>query len=343
MGNREGGTATATAADESTYVKIKPDVISWRDITIGESQFQSMAMKEDAEHYGWSDVDTHLMKNSEWGAVAYLCYSVFGSVPQINGNGKSGTNNWYDFHTGAGPKATDNEERYENWSEETYGYNTALGQLASTTGNVYGIYDMSGGAWERVAAYYDNGNESLSTYGKSSNHGESETQYFTLVDGKATIKPEYVDYWEAYEVSTEEKSNSIEVGEEQLTREQLWNASKNSTEAENKRHDLTEETWNNLAEKKGIGMNEVAGSWGYRGLVNGTTIGWKTDPTSTREENGKAWNGDYVTIGGADLPFLFRGGTIVDEIGAGVLRSGVPYGGVRNDTAFRPVLVLQNT
>ncbi|MCI5678101.1 MAG: hypothetical protein SOT41_05175, partial [Candidatus Faecisoma sp.] len=29
-------------------------------------------------------------------------------------------------------------------------YNTANGMLSSTTGNIYGVYDMSGGAWERV-------------------------------------------------------------------------------------------------------------------------------------------------------------------------------------------------
>jgi len=34
-----------------------------------------------------------------------------------------------------------------------YEYNTKGGTQASTTGNVYGIYDMAGGAWEYVAGY----------------------------------------------------------------------------------------------------------------------------------------------------------------------------------------------
>ncbi len=34
-------------------------------------------------------------------------------------------------------------------------YNTPVGYLASTTGNISGIYDMSGGAWEYVAGYKD--------------------------------------------------------------------------------------------------------------------------------------------------------------------------------------------
>jgi hypothetical protein len=37
--------------------------------------------------------------------------------------------------------------------------------LASTTGNIYGIYDMNGGANEYVAAYLNNGNSVLSTNG----------------------------------------------------------------------------------------------------------------------------------------------------------------------------------
>ena len=35
----------------------------------------------------------------------------------------------------------------------TFRYNTEEGKNASTTGNVYGVYDMAGGAWEYVAGY----------------------------------------------------------------------------------------------------------------------------------------------------------------------------------------------
>ena len=44
-------------------------------------------------------------------------------------------------------------------------YNTTNGMKASTTGNVTGIYDMSQGTSEYVAAYVNNGNENLNTYG----------------------------------------------------------------------------------------------------------------------------------------------------------------------------------
>ena len=49
----------------------------------------------------------------------------------------------------------------------------------STTGTVYGAYDMSGGAWEYVAAYVDNGDSNLTSYGSS------------LVNGDAKVKNVY--------------------------------------------------------------------------------------------------------------------------------------------------------
>ena len=52
-------------------------------------------------------------------------------------------------------------------------YNTTTGAKASTTGNIYGIYDMSGGALERAAAYYSEGS---TTYTEGSSYGLSMTQ-----------------------------------------------------------------------------------------------------------------------------------------------------------------------
>jgi formylglycine-generating enzyme required for sulfatase activity len=38
---------------------------------------------------------------------------------------------------------------------------------ASTTGNIYGIYDMNGCSWEYTAAYINNGNANITTYASS--------------------------------------------------------------------------------------------------------------------------------------------------------------------------------
>lgn len=106
------------------------------------------------------------MKNSEWGAVAYLTYSVYGR----NGN-ELGVNQCTSYYTGGGPGIGDSSiyNSAYTFSESTfssdYAYNTAQGQLASTTGNIYGIYDMSGGAYEHTASYVDGNTTNLEKYG----------------------------------------------------------------------------------------------------------------------------------------------------------------------------------
>ena len=105
------------------------------------------------------------------------------------------------------------------------------------------------------------------------------------------------------------------------------------------RHKLTEETWNKLAKKKGIGMNEVAGNWGYRGL-EGTTMSWKANPSSSNVGYGQAWNDDYVLIGSSTTSLLNRGDGYSDKTHAGVLYSSA-NGGVKVDSdGFRPVLAF---
>ena len=179
-----GVNAQENAPDGTTHIQIKPGATSWRYIKIGDLQYRSSGMSNDTANYGLTNttVDTHLIKNSEWGAAAYLSYSKYGQVPQINGAGKLGTpGHLYDLTTGAGPVANGDETRYETYTEGTHGYNTTLGKLASTTGNVYGIYDMSGGAWEYTAGYLDNGHAYIDTYGNGG------TTYFTGRSARRSI------------------------------------------------------------------------------------------------------------------------------------------------------------
>ena len=133
-----------------------PNVSSWRNQNIGTEY--SIAINAT---YGYtvSNANTdgirsfmysHMMKNSEWGAVAYLAHSRFGR------NGKEiDKNNSRDYITGNGGGSTGASAA----SGITHAYNTVKGVKASTTGNVYGIYDMSGGTQELVALFNskDNG------------------------------------------------------------------------------------------------------------------------------------------------------------------------------------------
>lgn len=123
--------------------------------------FTASRNMETNSRYGWGTsgvgIDTHLMKNTEWGAIAYLSSSSYGKTGEIwiNPNSNSITGQ---AGTSASATATTSTYAYNNLN---YGIN------ASTTGNTYGVYDMSGGANEYLAAFLNNGNSSLTTYGSS--------------------------------------------------------------------------------------------------------------------------------------------------------------------------------
>ncbi len=123
---------------------------------------------------------SHMVNNNDWGAATYLSASKYGAGyngVQINAN-SAGYRNGDTFGatygtTGCGPQVSGNTDRYYDYSgtlgtqsacysgDIQRAYNGTLGQLASTTNNPTGIYDMSGGGSEYVAASYsDNLNNS---------------------------------------------------------------------------------------------------------------------------------------------------------------------------------------
>ena len=139
----------------------------------------SKALTESGNIYGLSSssTDSHLIKNSEWGAVAYLAQSKYGLNETYiyinNANLNNTTKSVYAVTGCAG--ATKNADAVSTTITElnnrtasgVYVWTQKSGTKASTTGTIYGIYDMSGGAWERTAGLVNNGNENLAKYGQS--------------------------------------------------------------------------------------------------------------------------------------------------------------------------------
>ena len=106
------------------------------------------AQKLGTSTYGsTSKVDAHMMKNSEWGAAAYLSHSKYGINKEIRIN-----NYWNNSKTLTGCGANTENESSSTTCGIVYGKATNYPQ--STTGNITGIFDMSGGAWEYVMGYY---------------------------------------------------------------------------------------------------------------------------------------------------------------------------------------------
>ena len=171
---------TTGTADSPT---ILPNVTSLRNQKVS-IQFAT-AQKLGGTTYGVSsNVDSHMMKNSEWGAVAYLSHSKYGANREIYINNSSG---YYTGRSGGNvggstaintvyPDQTSttqyNSYGFYTWDGFLLNYNTNtksstrdLTKVGSTTGNITGVYDMSGGAWEKVMGWYSGASD---TFGATS-------------------------------------------------------------------------------------------------------------------------------------------------------------------------------
>ena len=119
----------------TTTPTVKPGVASLKNITIA-NMYNASKLIRSTDYIttnGVNKTDTHMMKNIEWGAVAYLKQSIYGlGITDITINSNRSN------YTGGGTGTS---------------YKTNIGQ--STAGNITGVYDMSGGAYEYVMGNYN--------------------------------------------------------------------------------------------------------------------------------------------------------------------------------------------
>src|SRR5574344_1622791 len=180
MSKFETGYATnnTTNAAISSNILVKPDVYSMRYQKVS-NEYTTVANIQ-SDHGIGSTVETHMSKNDEWGAVAYLSQSTYGKYGNTSYTGANKevyvnnavdssytyyttgrSNRTYARGTGSGTAQYGTYE-YNNCPASAYTHTTCTeavrntnnikGTGASTTGNIYGVYDMSGGAYEYVMA-----------------------------------------------------------------------------------------------------------------------------------------------------------------------------------------------
>ena len=272
------------------------------------------AMTESGNIYGLTEgTDSHLMKNSEWGAVAYLSQSKYGlettevTVNNINLNsggktrtntaGKTGVDSVYVVtgcttgSTSAGEKVTTianiNSTTANTAVDGIYTWNQLNGTKASSTGTIYGIYDLSGGTWERTAAYVANGHGELKNYGSS-----------IAYDGN-TLKTVSTKYTTTYPFDSTTDNTSIANNDTNLNTASTNNYKKNT-------------------------------------LIYGDGI-----QETSKEGTGKTnWYGDYSYYTGLTNPFSVRGGTLWDGSNAGLFSFYRHVGSSTFYNGFRAVLVV---
>ena len=175
----------ASNYNNASKVQVKPKEQSWtgrydNSITTRDIFSVCQAMTEGGAALAGLGGDSHLMKNSEWGAVAILSQSKYGvynptSLTREKTKGGDGTlrvwTNPYGYDSGStikigyvgvplGSSDSDMEATADAstpWDSaidpinSVAAYDTVNGPKASTTGTVYGVYDMAGGTMEYVA------------------------------------------------------------------------------------------------------------------------------------------------------------------------------------------------
>ena len=220
-------------------------------ININDAYNISKVLNESGNIYGLStDSDSHLMKNSEWGAVAYLGQSQYGlngtNVYVNNANLNNSTKSVYAVTGMCSAESADkssvsttieqiNATEGNEAENNLYTWDQLNGQKASTTGTIYGVYDMSGGTWERTAGYVANENGSLKAYGKSiAYEGETlrteSTKYTTVYphssNDKSGASSDIIDTLsqENYEQNTKIYGDGIRETSIQGTSNKSWNS-----------------------------------------------------------------------------------------------------------------------
>jgi hypothetical protein len=302
-----------SAADKTN---LKIDQINNQTVTLptalSNGNYMNLAGNE-------TEINTRMAKNDDWGAIAYLSASSYGTgvsdSPTEPGAGDSSNPGQADggirinanssYVTGCGPiDDAGSTGTYSGGLTCTSGsnksYYTGLGQLASTTKNVYGIYDMSGGLYEYVMAVYSDASGNPVSGNYCSDYDlTSYSHYFSGFKGvcnngtspSTTAGIDYPDpkYYNLYNRNTPFNGDS----------------STNNRKC-------------NWATCGGQALHEV---WTGTG-TNGTS-------------NNRRWNYDYASFVDATYPWFIRGGGYYDGSYAGVFYSGNTSGNANTDYGWR--------
>ena len=191
---------------DTTNPTIKPNVTSLRNQNVSTLFATTQKLS----------TNSSMLKNSEWGAIAYLTTSIYGQ-----GLNEVRINNSSTYITGCAA-SVENGASY-NGCEKAY--NKSIGYLASTTGNISGIYDMSGGAWEYVMGVMEdslNSNKPVSGYSTQYNSGYNGKN---LNDGTTTTGVAFPEskYYDIYKYGTNRSDYTRYHSGEATTETKSWN------------------------------------------------------------------------------------------------------------------------
>lgn len=237
---------------------------SYNYINVSECYLLSKCLTENNNPYGLtSNSNSHLIKNSEWGAVAYLSYSKYGKtggnydtskeiyinnvlfdgeVKDVRGKPAYGITGYAGKTASAMVNIiTDTKlEDVVSGSEESYVWYTKKGTQASSTETIYGIYDLNGGEQEYTSSFIANEDNPTSL--------------------------EYLKRWGYAFAFKDNQKNEINNSTEYITRYPKYdeNQMQNALRNEGRYGDAILETWNwmdDITDNNASGLILIRGGW----------------------------------------------------------------------------------
>ena len=137
LGKFESTAATISGdgTNAAQTVKITANVISWRNV---QNVYMYTSSLNIDTLYGLTGLDSHMTRYTEWTTMSYLSNSIYGRCANA---------------TTCTEITINNPPGCPEGCYLTGGGNYEINGNQSTTGNVYGIYDVNGGASEIVMGY----------------------------------------------------------------------------------------------------------------------------------------------------------------------------------------------
>lgn len=211
-----------TTGASVSFPVFKPLKTAYDKICIGDVFKTCRNVAESSEFYGLnsSNCDSHLTKNSEWGAVWFLANSIYGGKNNdMRKMHKSNITGLYGAYSNRNAASVPygNNSQYGTQTAQYSWYETN-GISGSTTNNTTGVYDLNPTYGEFVSGLLSCGSENISNYGANCFVTENKIQ------GYKTLSTKYITYY-PYSSSDDTISGGITNLTDQYN---LWKESPNS-------------------------------------------------------------------------------------------------------------------
>ena len=331
---------------ENQEVTIRPNVTSWRYIEVSNIYTVCKKLTQDGNMHGLGRADSHMMKNSEWGAVAYLTQSEYGNPQTSDPESGVWINNYYEGDAvdgtsstygglsiygttrtgmvGIGEGQTNGRDTATAWGAvQTNKTENVDGSISITYGEVYNSEDTAdnptGTPFTNIYYSYETEN---------GQKGSSTRNIYGIYDLSGGAWEYTASYLSEIEISE---------GEQTTAQKSVKNFNDNIPDWEKTKYAGTrndEDYTENGETTNGKILNYRDNSEKYGDAL------WETASNDAGNSGNQSWNTDYAYFPDSENPFFVRGGRYYYGSYAGVLAFSYIYGGTGEGSSFRPVVVL---